>query len=151
MIVQFAMREIGAIRARQLNLPKGDALTMSMNAREILAELQTLSSIEPAGALPRLRELVGAIEQAIAAEDRNCQAGLAMALAHHALTYLYEGVKIKQNEPEIKRRFAVARRRAEGWAIASAQARLDDPRLSGRKETTFQGLAKIGPTISNCS
>jgi hypothetical protein len=54
---------------------------MRMNAREILAELQTLSSVEPASALPRLRELAGAIEQAIGAEVRHSQAGLAVALA----------------------------------------------------------------------
>jgi hypothetical protein len=106
---------------------------MDLNAHGLLAELQTLSSGEVTSALPRLRELFEAVEQAMQAGDRHSAAGTAAALAHQAINYLYEGIEAKQNGPEIKRRFAVAIRRTEGWAMASARARSDDPRLLKRE------------------
>lgn len=93
---------------------------MVPNAQGLLDELRTLSSGEATSALPHLRELAQAIEQAMQAEDRHSVAGIAAALAHQAINYLYEGIEVEQNVPEIKRRFAMAVRRTEGWAMASA-------------------------------
>ena len=99
-----------------------------MNGQELLAELQPLTKVEPADALPRLRTLADELQPALEA-DRRSQAGISLALAHQALNYLYEGIVAEENAPEIKRRFAIAIRRAEGWAMASARANPDDPRL----------------------
>jgi hypothetical protein len=83
-------------------------------AQAILLELQTLKSAEPASALPRLRELMGAVEQAMPS-NRRSQANLAAALTLQATEYLYEGIQTQQNVPEVNRRFAVAIRRADTW------------------------------------
>jgi hypothetical protein len=101
---------------------------MDLDAQGLLADLQALRSDEPASVLPRLRELTEALAQA-SETDRRSPSGMAAALTQQAMTYLCAGIETEQNVPEIKRRFAVAIRRAEGWAVASATARLDDPRL----------------------
>jgi hypothetical protein len=62
------------------------------------------------------------------------------AQTHQAIDYLCEGIEVEQNrpdvarknQPEVDRRFALAIRRAEGWVIASARARSDDPRFVSR-------------------
>ena len=105
---------------------------MNLNAPQMLAELQTLKSDEPTSTLARLRELAEALDQLMIA-DRHSPSGIAVALTHQAITYICEGVEREQNEPEIKRRFAIAIRRAEGWAVASGRARSDDPRLVRRE------------------
>jgi hypothetical protein len=103
---------------------------MNLNPPTILAELQALRSVDPPSTLQRFRELEKSLELAIETENRHGPAGMAVALAQQAIKYLYEGIETEQNEAEIKRRFAVAIRRVEGWAMASAQARPDDPRLA---------------------
>jgi hypothetical protein len=100
---------------------------MDVDAQGLLADLQALRSYEPASVLPRLRELTEALAQA--SETDRSPSGMAAALTQQAMTYLCAGIETEQNVPEIKRRFAVEIRRAEGWAVASATARLDDPRL----------------------
>jgi hypothetical protein len=105
---------------------------MTLNAQQMLDELQTLNSDEPANTLPRLRELAEALDELMIA-DRHSQSGIAVALTYQAVTYICEGVERGQNEPEIKRRFAIAIRRAEGWTVASAKARSDDSRLGKRE------------------
>ena len=90
-----------------------------MDAQTILVELRTLRSGEPESALTHLRELSDSVEQAMLA-DRRSSAGIAAALAHQAINYLYEGIEGEQNRPEIERRFAMAVKRAEGWAMASS-------------------------------
>jgi hypothetical protein len=103
--------------------------SMTLNAQGMLDELQTLKVAVPASTLPRLRELAEALDQAITT-DRHSPAGIAIALTHQAISYICEGIESEQNGPEIKRRFAIAIRRTEGWAVASAQARSDDPRFA---------------------
>ena len=101
-----------------------------LNAQGMLAELQALKSGQSTSALPRLGALTEALVQAMEVVDRLSPAGIAAALSHQAIRYLYEGIEGEQCEPEIKRRFALAVRRAEGWAMASAQAHPNDPRLA---------------------
>jgi hypothetical protein len=90
---------------------------MDVDAREILAELQTLSAAEPVSTLSRLRELADAVDHAMA-YGRYSKAGLAASLTDQAINYLIEGVEREQNRPEINRRFAIAIKRAEAWATA---------------------------------
>jgi hypothetical protein len=94
---------------------------MDVDAGEILAEIQTLSTKEPANTLPRLRELADAAEQMAA--GRYSKAGLAAALTHQAIHYLIEGIEREQyGAPEIKRRFAIAVSRTEAWAREQSPA-----------------------------
>jgi hypothetical protein len=95
---------------------------MDLDAGEILTDLKTLSAEEPTSTLPRLRELADAAEHAMAS-GRYSKAGLAAALTHQAIQYLVEGVEREQyGAPEIKRRLAIAIRRAETWAREQSPA-----------------------------
>ena len=104
---------------------------MELNAQELLLELQTLMQDDPANAEPRLRRLADALLQAMET-DRRSPSGITLSLAHQAINYIHHGLEAGQNDHEIKRRFGIAIRRAESWAMASAQAHPDDPRLTTR-------------------
>ena len=91
---------------------------MDLDARAILIELQVLRSADPASSLPRLRELIDAVEQAMP-PNRHSQANLAAALTIQALNFLCDGIERQQNAPEINRRFTLAIQRAEAWAASS--------------------------------
>jgi hypothetical protein len=95
---------------------------MDVDAGEILNDLKMLSAAEPTSTLPRLRELAGTAERAMAS-GRYSKAGLAATLTHQAIHYLIEGIERDQyGAPEIKRRFAIAVRRAEAWAKEQSPA-----------------------------
>jgi hypothetical protein len=99
---------------------------MDLDARMILAELQTLRAGDSASALPHLRELAGAIEQTMLV-DRYSKAGIAAALTQQAIDYLYEGIEREQNRPEVNRRFAMAIKRAEAWVSAKETTLIFQP------------------------
>jgi hypothetical protein len=77
-----------------------------------------LRSAEPTSSLPRLRELIDAVEQTMPA-NRHSQANLTAALTVQAINFLCEGIERQQQAPEINRRFGIAIKRAEAWAASS--------------------------------
>ena len=94
-----------------------DSQPSQPDARAILEELRTLKSADVAGALPRLRELIDAVETAMPS-DRRSRANLAAALTRQAISYLSEGIEAQQNGPAIIRRISLAIQRAEAWVAA---------------------------------